>query len=152
MVLLLFFSSDVDIEAQFSINQSRADEITMREDYGSLPMTIHDDGFGDIGFDDGTDFIRDAGVDVSILLEMNNNNCCVLDICVYEGDMNRFLSLALLQDNLMNDDLGAGDMDHTLKEPMPGTSRSMMDIDTHQLVDDGFGGNGFGREYSSFTN
>lgn len=66
--------------------------------------------------------------------------------------MNRFLSLALLQDNLMNDDLGAGDMDHTLKEPMPGTSRSMMDIDTHQLVDDGFGGNGFGREYSSFTN
>lgn len=58
--------SDVDIEAQFSINQSRADEITMREDYGSLPMTIHDDGFGDIGFDDGSDYIRDVGVDVSI--------------------------------------------------------------------------------------
>lgn len=50
----------MDIEAQFSINQSRADEITMREDYGNLPMTIHDDGFGDIGFDaDGPDFIRD---------------------------------------------------------------------------------------------
>lgn len=32
----------------------------MREDYGSLPMSIHDDGFGDIGFDaDGPDFIRD---------------------------------------------------------------------------------------------
>lgn len=60
----LSFYSDVDIEAQFSINQSRADEITMREDYGSLPMAIHDDGFGDIGFDDGPDFIRDAGVDV----------------------------------------------------------------------------------------
>jgi cohesin complex subunit SCC1 len=43
--------SDVDIEAQFSINQSRADEITMREDYGSLPMNMHDDGFGEIGFD-----------------------------------------------------------------------------------------------------
>lgn len=54
--------SDVDIEAQFSINQSRADEITMREDYGSLPLTIHDDGFGDIGFDDGSDFIREADV------------------------------------------------------------------------------------------
>lgn len=60
-MFLLYFSSDVDIEAQFSINQSRADDITMREDYGSLPMSIHDDGFGDIGgFDaDGPDFIRD---------------------------------------------------------------------------------------------
>lgn len=56
----------MDIEAQFSINQSRADEITMREDYGNLPMSIHDDGFGDIGFDaDGPDFIRDE-VDPSI--------------------------------------------------------------------------------------
>lgn len=59
----------MDIEAQFSINQSRADEITMREDYGNLPMSIHDDGFGDIGFDaDGPDFIRDEvdpNIDVS---------------------------------------------------------------------------------------
>lgn len=70
-VILIFpLISDVDIEAQFSINQSRADEITMREDYGSLPMTLHDDGFGDIGFDaDGPDFIRDhidPNIDVSI--------------------------------------------------------------------------------------
>ncbi|CRK88226.1 CLUMA_CG002007, isoform A [Clunio marinus] len=50
--------NDVDIEAQFSINQSRADEITMREDYGSLPMTMHDDGFGEIGFD-GPELVRD---------------------------------------------------------------------------------------------
>lgn len=63
------YCSDVDIEAQFSINQSRADEITMREDYGNLPMTIHDDGFGDIGFDaGGPDYIHDdvdANIDVS---------------------------------------------------------------------------------------
>lgn len=66
-ILITFcLSSDVDIEAQFSINQSRADEITMREDYGSLPLAINDDGFGDIGFDTvGTDFIRD-GVDPNI--------------------------------------------------------------------------------------
>lgn len=67
--------SDVDIEAQFSINQSRADEITMREDYGNLPMTIHDDGFGDIGFDaDGPDFIRDdvdAAIDVRRQIQSN---------------------------------------------------------------------------------
>ncbi|KAH8379898.1 hypothetical protein KR009_007823 [Drosophila setifemur] len=43
--------NDIDIEAQFSINQSRADEITMREDYGSLSLSLQDDGFGDIGFE-----------------------------------------------------------------------------------------------------
>lgn len=60
--------NDVDIEAQFSINQSRADEITMREEYGSLPMSIHDDGFGDMGFDaEEADFIRDdPNIDVSL--------------------------------------------------------------------------------------
>lgn len=60
--------SDVDIEAQFSINQSRADEITMREDYGSLPMNMHDDGFGEIGFDT-PDLVRDGlnpTIDVSL--------------------------------------------------------------------------------------
>ncbi|KFB53428.1 hypothetical protein ZHAS_00021929 [Anopheles sinensis] len=51
--------NDVDIEAHFSINQSRADEITMREDYGTLPLNIHDDGFGDMGFDDTPDMVRD---------------------------------------------------------------------------------------------
>lgn len=51
--------NDVDIEAHFSINQSRADEITMREDYGTLPLNIHDDGFGDMGFDDAPDMVRD---------------------------------------------------------------------------------------------
>uniref|UniRef100_A0A182T7Z0 Uncharacterized protein n=1 Tax=Anopheles maculatus TaxID=74869 RepID=A0A182T7Z0_9DIPT len=51
--------NDVDIEAHFSINQSRADEITMREDYGTLPLNLHDDGFGDMGFDDTPDMVRD---------------------------------------------------------------------------------------------
>ncbi|PSN53737.1 hypothetical protein C0J52_02184 [Blattella germanica] len=43
--------SDVDIEAQFSLNQSRAEEITMREDYGNINLVSNDEGFGDMGFD-----------------------------------------------------------------------------------------------------
>jgi cohesin complex subunit SCC1 len=43
--------SDVDIEAQFSLNQSRAEEITMREDYGNINLVASDEGFGDMGFD-----------------------------------------------------------------------------------------------------
>lgn len=75
-----FYCSDVDIEAQFSINQSRADEITMREEYGSLPMSIHDDGFGDMGFDaDEADFIRDdPNIDVrysNSLAQCNATEC-----------------------------------------------------------------------------
>ncbi|XP_031619542.1 double-strand-break repair protein rad21 homolog [Contarinia nasturtii] len=107
--------NEVDIEAQFSINQSRADEITMREDYGALPMTIHDDGFGDIGFDaDGPDFIRDD-VDTTI------------------------------DEHLISEEL---DLDErTLKEPIAGTSRSMQELDSSQMItDDGFGGSGFGQE------
>ncbi|XP_061393794.1 double-strand-break repair protein rad21 homolog [Musca vetustissima] len=52
--------NDIDIEAQFAMNQSRADEITMREDYGSMSHSLHDDGFGDIGFGSDTpDMVRD---------------------------------------------------------------------------------------------
>lgn len=54
--------SDVDIEAQFSLNQSRAEEITMREEYGNISLVSHDDGFGDIGFDtDAPELMRHAG-------------------------------------------------------------------------------------------
>ena len=39
------FNSDIDVEAQFTLNQSRAEEITIREDYGNIPL-VGDDGFG----------------------------------------------------------------------------------------------------------
>jgi len=38
---------DVDIDDQFTLNQTRAEEITMREDYGNITLTTGDDGFGD---------------------------------------------------------------------------------------------------------
>lgn len=60
-VYIFYHFSEVDIEAQFSLNQSRAEEITMREDYGSLNLVTHDDGFGDMGFDtDNPDIMREA--------------------------------------------------------------------------------------------
>uniref|UniRef100_A0A6B2E8Y9 Putative dna repair protein rad21 n=1 Tax=Phlebotomus kandelakii TaxID=1109342 RepID=A0A6B2E8Y9_9DIPT len=100
--------NDVDIEAQFSINQSRADEITMREDYGTLPMSIHDDGFGDMGFDADTPGMARDAMDPTI------------------------------DENLFGEDLGVSSIDHT-KEPVPGTSRSLMDNLAEGPMDDGFG-------------
>lgn len=58
----------MDIEAQFSLNQSRAEEITMREDYGNISLVTNDDGFGDMGFDtDAHDLMRHtAGLETSM--------------------------------------------------------------------------------------
>lgn len=73
--------SEVDIEAQFSLNQSRAEEITMREDYGSLNLVTHDDGFGDMGFDtDNPDIMREAIGNEEGLEQVrkNSSNFCVV--------------------------------------------------------------------------
>jgi hypothetical protein len=40
-----FFYSDIDVQAQFAVNQSRPEEITMREDLGNIAL-VGDDGFG----------------------------------------------------------------------------------------------------------
>lgn len=63
--------NDAEMQAQFTLNQSRAEEITMREDYGcQLPSLQHDEeGFGDIGFGDSEslELIRDgSNVDHSL--------------------------------------------------------------------------------------
>ncbi len=44
--------NDVDISAQFTMNQTRAEEITMREEYGNINLETGDDGFGMPGMAD----------------------------------------------------------------------------------------------------
>ncbi|XP_034173719.2 RAD21 cohesin complex component verthandi [Osmia lignaria lignaria] len=107
---------DVDIEAQFSLNQSRAEEITMREDYGSLALVSHDQGFGDMSFDaEPPELLRHAGA----------------------------VEPSLDQTHMLFTD-GPG-IEATLepkeKEPVPGPSvtAQAMDIDM-PIRDDGFGG------------
>ena len=36
---------DIEVQAQFTVNQSRPEEITMREDLGNITL-VGDDGFG----------------------------------------------------------------------------------------------------------
>lgn len=84
--------NDVDIEAQFSINQSRADEITMREDYGSLPMNIHDDGFGDMGFDADTPDMARSGIDGELFPDaMDDENINMVEKEPVAGPSSRLL-------------------------------------------------------------
>lgn len=60
---MCFLHSDVDMEAQFSLNQSRAEEITMREDYGHNPNLDQEDGF-ELNFEEeGSELIRNNPYD-----------------------------------------------------------------------------------------
>ncbi|KAK1134970.1 hypothetical protein K0M31_007736 [Melipona bicolor] len=107
---------DVDIEAQFSLNQSRAEEITMREDYGNLALVTHDQGFGDMSFDaEPPELLRHAGA----------------------------VEPSLDQTHMLFTD-GPGieaALEQKEKEPVPGPSvtAQAMDIDM-PIRDDGFGG------------
>lgn len=91
----------------------------MREDYGTLPMSIHEDGFGDMGFDaDTPDLARDLQHDPNI------------DESLFAEELEPM---------------------HSSKEPMPGTSRSMLhSLDHHHMDDDGFGDE-FGRKLFIFA-
>jgi len=53
---------DVDIDSQFTLNQTRAEEITMREDYGNITLNDGDDGFGDSQIDMEPEMLRDGSV------------------------------------------------------------------------------------------
>merc|ERR1719422_2193244 len=54
---------DVDIDSQFTLNQTRAEEITMREDYGNITLNdADDDGFGDNVGEMETELLRDGSM------------------------------------------------------------------------------------------
>lgn len=57
-----------------------------------------------------------------------------------------------LQESLMAEEIEQNDLDHrSMKDPVPSTSRSMLDIESQNLVgDDGFGSSGFGRKSNVF--
>lgn len=73
---------DIDVAQQFSLNQSRVEEITMREEVGNLNL-LQDNDFGDFGMDDreimreGSAFEDDMLVSTSasnLLLEPEQNS------------------------------------------------------------------------------
>ncbi|KRT86530.1 hypothetical protein AMK59_1363 [Oryctes borbonicus] len=107
--------NDVDIEAQFSLNQSRAEEITMREDYGSMALVSTDDGFGDMGFDTDAPELMRHGTSLEPSMEQSN---------------------LLFTDGPVLDGVGI----EKEREPIPSTSGTQpMEVDSH-IRDEGFGG------------
>ncbi|XP_023231715.1 double-strand-break repair protein rad21 homolog [Centruroides sculpturatus] len=107
---------NIDMEAPLTLNQSRAEDITLKEDYGSLTL-MTDDGFGDMGFDD-PEMARDAtnideGFDHASLLLGEDKNKEKPD------DTNN------MSQNISNHSIPANKLNMSLDAP---------------LKDDGFGG------------
>lgn len=159
--MTFFYYSDIDLEAQFSLNQTRAEDITLREDYGSLQLVPPEDGFGDMVFDsESPDIMREAlstdqSLEQVIYLAFNLEFAQRIDFC-YCVVVFYYLLLSFMfifdclclcnfvlrinvfsQSNLLFTDgvnIG-GDMDRT-KEPLPSTSRSIqepsIDTQTHE--------------------
>ena len=73
-------NSEVDIQAQLTLNQSRIEEITMKEDIVTVGL-IGDDGFGDIPFDDNEKEILRAGsaADDSLFTSKDQSRLITID-------------------------------------------------------------------------
>ena len=116
---------DMDIQQQFVMNQSRVEEITMREDYGNITLSHDDDGFGDSLELEAPEMLRDAShmnhqYDTELSLDTDTSKA---------RDQSRAMSL--------QPDISA-----------PSTSGSKMTLDA-PIGDDGFGGVGLVNDFIS---
>ena len=114
---------DMDIHQQFAMNQTRAEEITMREDYGNITLSTGDDGFGD-------------SIDLAPPEMMRDSS-----------DMGHFGDEMSLETTLLKEREISGReslREHDLAGPS--TSGSRLDAPIH---DDGFGGVGLVNDYLS---
>ncbi|XP_031566468.1 double-strand-break repair protein rad21 homolog [Actinia tenebrosa] len=107
--------NDIELQAQFTLNQSRIEEITMKEDV-VVNNLLGDEGFGDIPFDsDGEKEIMRAGTGMEESL---------------------YQSKDLSKITLNETDVGKGIADSTFE-------RSKIDLALDEPIkDDGFGGDG----------
>lgn len=68
----------------------------MREDYGSLNLVTHDDGFGDMGFDtDNPDIMREAIGNEGGLEQVSTTDSVIneLKICFYFAEKSSLILL-----------------------------------------------------------
>ncbi|XP_062573942.1 double-strand-break repair protein rad21 homolog isoform X2 [Saccostrea cucullata] len=109
--------NDLDMHAQFSVNQSRPEDITMREDLSSIAF-VGDDGFGDVGFDDREILRDDSEIDDSLY----TNRSSIRPVEAEEKTLN----------------------EHTSEKPMDVDLNPVVDNDDFGgAVDGGFMGNDF---------
>ena len=77
---------DVDLQTQFTMNQTRAEEITMREDYGNINLeNAADDDFGEVPMDQTDSELRGGSIgnfDISFRVEQTRFERSEIRACI----------------------------------------------------------------------
>jgi len=107
---------DMDIQHQFAMNQTRAEEITMREDYGNITLSTGDDGFGEEMHMEAPEMLREAS-----------------HMPHFGEELSLEVSQAKPRDQETESSL------QSIELPVPSTSEKQLDA---PIGDDGFGGAG----------
>lgn len=75
---MFYSNSDIDVAQQFTLNQSRVEEITMREDVGNLNL-LQDNDFGKMMLPGASATAKDK--DFNLISLKNKNKCmCFLQL------------------------------------------------------------------------
>lgn len=136
--------NDLDVQAQFSVNQSRPEEITMREDLSSIAF-VGDDGFGDVGFDD-REILRDAAsIEDSLYKQPHERDLSAEEVVEEkEKTLNENATQNASSDKPMDIDLEAPVHDDGFGGAVDG---GFMDADDDDDDDDGGFGGGVDQEF-----
>uniref|UniRef100_A0A8C6T8A7 RAD21 cohesin complex component n=1 Tax=Neogobius melanostomus TaxID=47308 RepID=A0A8C6T8A7_9GOBI len=98
---------DLDVAQQFNLNQSRAEEITMREEVGNLSL-LQDNDFSDFGMDD-REMMRDGSVFEVDIMGASASNL----LLETEGGANQTDKSNHLEYDQYKDDFGENPMEST---------------------------------------
>nr|KAF6405545.1 RAD21 cohesin complex component [Rousettus aegyptiacus] len=98
---------DIDVAQQFSLNQSRVEEITMREEVGNISI-LQENDFGDFGMDD-REIMREGSAfeDDDMLVSTNASNL-LLEPEQSTSNLNEKINHLEYEDQYKDDNFGEG--------------------------------------------
>lgn len=95
--------TDIDVQPQFNLNQSRAEEITIREDYGNITL-VGDDGFGDMGFDEREMLREGPSLDEPLMHPSDGSNLLLEESHKKDGEVSLDKQMEMDYDKPLQDD------------------------------------------------
>ncbi|XP_064409963.1 RAD21 cohesin complex component b isoform X2 [Latimeria chalumnae] len=97
---------DIDVAQQFTLNQSRVEEITMREEVGNLNL-LQDNDFGDFGMDD-REMLREGSTFEDDMLGSNSTSNLLLEPEQSTSHLNEKSNHLGYEDQYKDDNFGEG--------------------------------------------
>uniref|UniRef100_H3B455 RAD21 cohesin complex component n=1 Tax=Latimeria chalumnae TaxID=7897 RepID=H3B455_LATCH len=98
--------NDIDVAQQFTLNQSRVEEITMREEVGNLNL-LQDNDFGDFGMDD-REMLREGSTFEDDMLGSNSTSNLLLEPEQSTSHLNEKSNHLGYEDQYKDDNFGEG--------------------------------------------